>query len=730
VNNCFLTRLGRLQKMQKDVKNDSLTRPHGHPKRGSFLRTHFPLLPFPIGTMHFPPSRLPHPEHHLGWLAGILLGLALSVATAEATNEAASTERRLADAAGYLASDELEGRGVGTQGIDRAADYIASQFAQAGLKTRLFDGSPFQTFRMTATATLGTNNQLVIQGPVPKEGGRPQRTELQLHADFVPLSMSGSGKFDLPLAFVGYGITAPEAGYDDYANIDVSGKAVIILRHEPRQSDPHSAFNGTGDSEHAPLRRKASNAFQHGASAVLFVTDDHAIQSDLDRARKHWHESIEQLVKQHAEFQNVKNPTPEQLEIQRTRIDELVRQIRRASDGLREAYDPVLPFSYGERNAEARDFPVIHCRRAVLDPMVRSALGKDLATLEREIDQAPSPRSQAVEGWRIVGEVSVERSDAEAKNVLGVLEGRGPLVEECVVIGAHYDHLGWGGAGSLEPNQKAIHNGADDNASGVAVLLEVARLLASRPEPLRRTVVFIAFTGEESGLVGSSHYVQNPLRPLDQTVAMLNLDMVGRLRDEKLMVNGSGTAKSFDGLLDRLNSRHGFQLVKLSTGYAPSDQMLFYAKQVPVLQFFTGTHEDYHRPTDDFEKLNLRGMRRVTQFVADLAVAIADDEQRPEYVTLPPPVRTGGQRPYFGSIPDFAHHGQGYALSGVVKGSPADRAGLQPGDVVVRFGENKVGNLEDFDAALRRTHGGDRVLVVVQRDNQERTFEVTLEAPR
>lgn len=679
--------------------------------------------------MHLPHPRLPHPERRLGCLAVILLGLALSVATAEAADEATSAERRLADAARYLASDELEGRGIGTKGIDQAADYIAGQFAQAGLKTRLLDDSPFQKLRVTATATLGTNNRLAIQGPVPKEGGLPQRTELQLHADFVPLSMSGSGKLDLPLAFVGYGITAPEAGYDDYAGIDVSGKAVIILRHEPQQADPRSAFNGTDDSEHAPLRRKASNAFQHGASAVVFVTDDHAIQSDLDRARKHWHDSIEQLVKQHAAFQDVKNPTPEQLELQHTRIDELVRQISRASDGLREAHDPVLPFSYGERNAESRDFPVIHCRRAVLDPIVRSALGKDLTTLEREIDQAPSPRSQGLEGGRIVGEVSVERSETEVKNVLGVLEGKGPLAEECVVIGAHYDHLGWGGAGSLEPNQKAIHNGADDNASGVAVLLEVAQMLASRPEPLRRTVVFIAFTGEESGLVGSSHYVQNPLRPLDRTVAMLNLDMVGRLRDDKLMVNGSGTAKSFDALLDRLNSRYGFLLAKSPSGYAPSDQMLFYAKQVPVLQFFTGTHEDYHRPSDDFEKLSVSGMRRIALFVTDLAAAIGDGDRRPEYVALTPPVRTGGQRPYFGSIPEFAHNGQGYILSGVVKGSPAERAGLQQGDVIVRFGGSKVGNLEDFDAALRRYHGGDRVPVIALRGNQERTFEVTLETP-
>ena len=639
-------------------------------------------------------------------------------------------ERRLADAAGYLASDELEGRGIGSKGIDLAADYIAAQFAQAGLKTKVFGESPFQKFRVTATASLGPTNRLAIQGPVPKEGGQTPRMELRLNEDFVPLAMGGSEKLGLPLAFVGYGITAQEANYDDYAGVDVAGKAVIVLRHEPRQADPNSPFNGDKDSEHAPLRRKVSNAFQHGAAAVIFVTDDHEAQANIGRARKRWHEAIERLAEQHAEFKKIENPTPEQFETQRKRIDELVRLVGRASEELRDAMDPVLPFSYGERDAQRRDFPVIHCRRAVIDQVLGPALGTDLAGLEREIDQGPTPQSRVLEGWRVVGEVSVERSDAEVKNVVGVLEGKGPLAEECVVIGAHYDHLGWGGPGSLEPNQKAIHNGADDNASGVAVLLEVARMLAGRSEELSRTIVFVAFTGEESGLHGSSHYVQNPLIPLDRTVAMLNMDMVGRLRDDKLMVSGSGTAKSFADLLDRLNHRYGFQLTKSPSGYGPSDQMLFYAKQVPVLHFFTGTHEDYHRPSDDFERLNVPGMRRVAALVADAAVAIAKGPERPEYVALTPPVRSGGHRPYFGSIPDFARQGEGYALSGVTKGSPAERAGLRGGDVLVRFGESKVGNLEDFDNALRRWKGGDRVRVVVQRDGQEQMFEVTLEPPR
>ena len=666
-------------------------------------------------------------------LAGVAIGsTAWLAAVAGAAEETAAIEQRLADSARYLASDALEGRGVGTKGLDLAAEYVAAQFTQLGLKTELFDGAPFQGFKVTTAAKIGQNNKLALVGPAAKEGEPPERIELKLREDFTPISISGSGPVDLPLVFVGYGITGKAEKYDDYAGVDVSGKAVVVLRHEPQQDDPHSAFAGTKDSAYAPLRRKVSNAFEHGAAAVIFCTDQVEIEKNVGQTRKKWQEAVDRLAEAEAKFKEVENPSPEQTEEHRKRVEGLARQVDVWAKKLQARQDPVLPFMAAGRGGDGRDFPVIHCRRAALEQIVRAAIKTDLASLEEQIDSGPTPQSRLLTGWRIVGEVDVERTESPVKNVVAVLEGEGPLAEETLVVGAHYDHIGTGGRGSLAPKREGVHNGADDNASGVAAMIEIARTLAARQKKLRRNVVFIAFTAEEMGLLGSSHYLLSPPLPLDKTIAMLNLDMVGRLRDDKLMVGGSGTSGRFGELLDELNRQHGFQLTKTPTGFGPSDHMTFYIRQVPVMHFFTGTHEDYHRPSDDFEKLNIAGIRRVVSLVVDVAVALADADTRPEYVAVAPRrVPPGnGERPFFGSMPDFAHTDPGYGISGVSKGGPAERAGLLAGDVIVRLGTSKIDNLEDFDSALRKHDGGDRVQVAVQRNGHEEVFEVTLDPPR
>jgi len=319
-----------------------------------------------------------------------------------------------------------------------------------------------------------------------------------------------------------------------------------------------------------------------------------------------------------------------------------------------------------------------------------------------------------------------------AKNVVGVVEGDGPHAEETIVIGAHYDHLGRGGMGSLDPDSHEVHHGADDNASGVSALIEVARRLAARDTKLPRRIVFVAFTGEERGLYGSAHYVRDPLVPLDQTIAMVNMDMVGRMVDDKLIVYGTDTASEWNKLLDRLAVDHPFKLTRHPEGYGPSDHTSFYAKRIPVLFFFTGTHRDYHRPSDTFDKINVEGMRRVTDLVTDAVVAIAEMDHRPTYqdIGAPPEFAKSGNRPYFGSIPDFSQEQPGYVLMGVSKGGPAERAGIKANDIIVRLGDFPIGNLEDFDTALRKFKSGDRVIVLVKRGSEELKFEVTLEPPK
>ncbi|HUT12205.1 MAG TPA: M20/M25/M40 family metallo-hydrolase [Thermoguttaceae bacterium] len=611
---------------------------------------------------------------------------------ADAAEETAAIENRLADSARYLASDELEGRSAGSKGLELAADYIAEQFRAIGVKTELFDGKPTQPFEVAVGTEVGQNNRFVFQPPPGENGETTEAIELKSGEDFTPISVSSGGEFDLPLVFVGYGITGKKEKYDDYAGVDVKGKAVIILRHEPQQADPKSVFDGTKITAHAPLASKISNAYEHGAAGVILCTDLFEVRQNILRSHE--------------------KPAAES--------------------------DPLLPFRATGGGPTRKDFPIVHCHREVLDRILTAALEIDLAKIEERIDADLEPQSRELPGWRITGQVDIVRKTAVLNNVVAVLEGEGPLADETIVIGAHYDHVGTSETGGLlsrlltaASNEDRIYNGADDNASGTAALIEIARSLAGRPEKLRRRVVFIAFSGEERGLLGSAQYVAHPLFPLENTVAMLNLDMVGRLRDDKLTVMGSGTAKEFDPLLDKINQRHAFTLSKSPGGFGPSDQASFYGKNIPILHFITGGHSDLHRPSDEFEKLNVPGMRRVSRFVEEVAVALADAEERPQYVSIPRgQTSRGGNRPYLGTVPDFGAQDDGYAVAEVIPGGPAEKAGLRAGDVITQFGQSKIGNLEDITGALSKHKPGDRVKIVVRRSKETLTVEATLDKPR
>jgi len=502
--------------------------------------------------------------------------------------EPAAVEKRLAEAARFLSADAMEGRGVGTKGLEAAADFIAAQFAQCGLKTTALAGTPFQKFSVTTAVSRTANNKLAFTGP-STDPNRPERIELKLDADFTPLAIGGSGKFDLPLVFAGYGISSPKDHYDDYAGIDALGKAVVILRHEPGPASPKGPPGGTTLSHHAPFPRKLANAREHKAAAVVFCSDGPGLHKG-------------------------------------------VTEVTAASDRIRAEFDPVLPFEGAGRDLSAGAIPVVYCRRALVDRILRAATKTDLAALERQIAQGPKPHSAALAGWRAAGEIQVERTQTELRNVIAVMDGEGPAADETIVVGAHYDHVGWGRPNAAAGQPKVVYNGADDNASGVAVMLEVARELARRKPAPRRRLVFVAFAAEELGLRGSNYYLGSPPFPVEKTAAMVNLDMVGRLRDNKLSVYGSGTSPRFDPLTDAVAARYGFTLTKHPAGTGPSDHASFNARQVPVLHFFTGVHEDLHKPGDDFEKLNLDGMRRIAAAVAEVVTTLATEAKRPEYV--------------------------------------------------------------------------------------------------
>ncbi|HEU0054779.1 MAG TPA: M20/M25/M40 family metallo-hydrolase [Longimicrobium sp.] len=318
------------------------------------------------------------------------------------------------------------------------------------------------------------------------------------------------------------------------------------------------------------------------------------------------------------------------------------------------------------------------------------------------------------------------------RNVLGRLRGADPaLRDEIVVVGAHYDHLGEGGQFSLSPGERAIHNGADDNASGVAALLEVARRMKAGPRPAR-TVVFIAFTGEEEGLLGSAHFARSALLPLEHTRAMLNMDMVGRLGAGPLIVYGTETAEEWQGIVDAAAGAEGVAVRGSGDGFGASDQTSFYARGLPVLHFFTNVHEDYHRPSDDWQKIDAPGLAKVAGVVTRVAREVAGRPGALTFRRAEPPKQaataavTPGYGAYLGSIPDFAPVERGVKLTGVRAGSPAEQAGIRAGDVIVKMGDMDVADLQGLTDALRAHKPGDVVPVTVLRDGREVTVTVTL----
>ncbi|MBX3449301.1 MAG: M28 family peptidase [Planctomycetaceae bacterium] len=631
-------------------------------------------------------------------LAQVLIG-SLATATALAQEEAprfvpdAESVRRLANDALYLSADEREGRGAGTRGLEESAQYLAEQFRATGLKTDLIDGGPFQSFQLGRRRGIGPASRIVFTN----NGVTKAVVEPKLRVDWTPLSIAASGPVAGPLVFAGYGITAPEFQYDDYAGIDVSGAVVVILRREPAgRTDAENWFPVGKSTRHAQFTSKIANAIAHGAKAVCFVSTANDVATTAP-------------------------------------ADEMVGE-------------RLLKFEVGAPPATG-SLPVLQVSRAVVNEVLASS-GTTLVELEERIASTSRPASQRLGEWFADGEVSIVTAGRKLRNVLGLLPGKGPNAAETIVVGAHYDHLGNGGYGSLSSaGGKAIHNGADDNASGTAVVLEVARLLSESGNPLDRSVLFIGFSAEELGLIGSSHYVKKPLVPMDRTVAMLNLDMVGRLRGDKVTIYGTGTAEEFPQLLAEEVPRFGMRFTSHGSGYGPSDHASFAEENVPVLHFFTGFHPEYHRPEDDFATLNVDGMARLASLTAALVERIANAEKRPTPqesngfaellgdssggITRATPgrvIRTSNPV-YLGVVRELEHEGEGYAIRSVFQNSPAERAGLRRGDVLVQCGGQKILEPKELQEILKARKPGDRDSLTVRRGTLEFSCEVVWEAP-
>jgi hypothetical protein len=600
--------------------------------------------------------------HSRAWIFAACLAF-LSVRAAADTSATADPNRYLSDVKA-LASPAMEGRGAGTKGIGLAANMIEQRYRTLGLQPA-GSKSYFQPFSVITGAKLKEGNRLET------EDGKSRRA-LKLNDDFVPFSFSASGEISGPIVFAGYGVTAPEFGYDDYAHLDVKDKIVIVLRYEP--SGFAAKSGNAGLTQHSQLITKAINARNHGAKAVILVN------GKLGDGEE------DQLTK----FGSVNGPENVGTEIVQVKND--------------------------AANAWFAD------------------AGKSLAGVQTQINSSTSPSSFAFpDQLKISVGVNIEKTRATVNNVLAYLPGK---TDEFIIIGAHYDHLGYGNVDSLAPSQIGkIHPGADDNASGTAGVLELARLLAPQKGQLQRGILFADFAGEELGLLGSAEWVKEPTLPLSKAVAMINMDMIGRIKDEKVFIGGTGTGAEFNELLDEEKPKFPFHFEYSSSGYSASDHTSFVGKQIPVLFFFSGLHSDYHKPSDTWDKINAPDAAKLLDFIEDVALKVDAEKDRVAFVTVKEDEPHGqaaggggnGYGPYFGSIPDFGQEVNGVKFSDVRPGSPAAKAGFKAGDILVQFGDKPIHNLYDFTDALRRSKVGDEVEAKVMRDGKAVTAQVKLE---
>ena len=473
------------------------------------------------------------------------------------------------DAAQYLedvktlSSAKFKGRLSGTRELDEAAQWLAARFQEIGLRPP--PGGFLQRFHVTTAAQAGRSTRLSYT-----LGGKT--TVLKLSEEYTPLGLSSNGAASGPLVFAGYGITAPEYGYDDYAGLDVRGKVVVILRHEPQEYDDRSVFGGRVYTNHAQIESKAVNALRHGAAALILVDD----------APSH-----------------------------------------RGSAGLEKLGNGIGP--------DAPGIPAVEIKPAIFEKWLEAA-GQSFEKIIEGIDEDLRPRSFAFPAALTVDlTVDLHRETRPVYNVLAWLPG---TTEEYVIACAHYDHVGLGQQYSMDPSRRGeIHPGADDNASGTAGVLALARWFAAQPPP-RRGILFIAFGGEEFGLLGSNYYLRNPVLPLSNAVAVINLDMIGRMRDNKLYVGGAESSPGFKQLIAEMN-RNGdgpFEIEDDDTGdYGSSDHFALATAEIPYLFFFTGLHPDYHTPRDTWDRINAAGAARVLQFVSRILEHLVQAPDRPPF---------------------------------------------------------------------------------------------------
>ena len=592
------------------------------------------------------------------------VALAALVASSSVGAQQAATSRTR-PAVEYLASDKLEGRDSGSPGERMAGDYIAMQLARAGAKPLPGHADMFMPFEFTSGTRDGGTTMTVR----PMSGtAQTFRGTAQVQA----LSFSDDGQVDAPVVFAGYGLVVPDSqnfGYDSYAGLDVKDKVVLILHYFPEDTDTQVK---AALARYSDLRYKALAARQHGAKALLVVTGP-------------------------------RSPN--------------------AGETLRMTSDTALSGS---------GIPAASINAAAANALFAGA-PKSLVDIQKEMDTG----NPHVAGFALATSVAlttkVMREKLTGRNVLAYLPGSGigdpGSAKAWVIVGAHYDHLGHGTRGTSLANKDEagqIHHGADDNASGTAAVMAIAAAVAKQAH--RRNILFALWSGEEIGLVGSTEFVNKPPIPLAQVAAYLNFDMVGRMKDNKLAADGTGSSPLWPRILERANVAAGFDLASVEDPYQPTDSASFNQAALPSLFFTTGSHTDYHRPTDTADKINYEDLDRIVDFAANITLQIANLDMAPTFTKVNPP-NTGatlaGVRVTTGTIPDYTTEAKGLLLAGVIGGGPAEKAGLMKGDIITEIAGQTITNIYDYTYALELLKADMPVKVVFTRDGQRHEVELT-----
>ena len=490
---------------------------------------------------------------------------------------------------------------------------------------------------------------------------RNSKSRYKIKKDFIPIGWSGNGNIDDEVVFVGYGFDIDDSlSWNDYINVNVKNKWVLMFLNGPDGNSPHSPYG-----YHKKLYNKVIAARDRGVGGILFM---------------------------------------EREEKENNKLKPLVYRQSASSAGL-----PIIQITHAVANNIINDKD-----KTVAD--LRSKIDQELASFSFELDRKVSAR------------VNLKFEKETATNVIGFIEGSDPILnKEYIIIGAHYDHLGYGGhmSGSLNPDSMQIHNGADDNASGIAGILELSHKLMTNKKLLGRSIIAICFDAEEKGLLGSKFYTQTPTKDLEQTAIMINMDMIGRLNEKPITVGGVGSAKTLSETIEVVQKNHTLKIDKNISGmdFGRSDHASFYREDIPVLFFFTGAHQDYHKPSDDWDKIDYQGEKEVLNFVYDLIVQLSTNKEKPIFTEITND-NSDNQSPSFnvtlGVIPSYGSQKIGMEIDGISrKNGPADKAGMKKGDIIIEINNKKIRNIYDYMARLAELNSGDKIIVKIIRNKIE-----------